>query len=39
MLAWIGKGLVALGVWIAGAKKYNGKKNPNWANIHYKKKK
>jgi len=37
MLTIIGKALVGIGVAIAGAKKYNGKKNPNWANIHWKK--
>jgi len=30
----VGKALVAAGVAIAGGKKYNGKKNPNWSNIH-----
>ena len=33
----VGKAVVAIGVAIAGATKYNGKKNPNWSNIHWKK--
>jgi hypothetical protein len=38
MLVKLGKALVAIGVAVAGAKKYDGKKNPNWANIHWPKK-
>jgi hypothetical protein len=37
VLTQLGKALVAIGVAIAGGKKYNGKKNPHWSNIHWKK--
>lgn len=35
MLVVLGKAIVAVGVAVAGAKQYTGKKNPSWSNIHW----
>lgn len=35
MLTTLGKAIVAIGVVIGRGKQYTGKKNPNWANIHW----
>lgn len=35
MLVTLGKAIVAVGVAVAGATQYKGKKNPNWSNIHW----
>lgn len=39
MWVWVGRGLVAIGVAIAGGKIFDSKKNPGtWSNIHWPKK-